>query len=296
MTPPQVLAGLLCLLVTPAFVAQAFVARAAAAAPRIVAAEAVYADIARQIAGPDATVTTLLNNPAADPHDFEPTPATARAVADADIAIANGLGYDPWMARLLAASSHAERAIVVADLLHRQDGANPHLWYDPAAMPALATSLANALRQSDPPHAAAITVRLTSTLASLATLQARITRLRAQDAGTQTAATEPVFGLMAAALGLTDRHTRLELSQMNGTEPRASDVAALQDDLRARRVRMLFVSAQHTGPATAQLAAIARAAGIPVLPIAETLPPGTTAQAWIGATLDAVQAALGKPS
>ena len=291
MTPSQVLAGLLCLLVTPAFVAQA-----AAAAPRIVAAEAVYADIARQIAGPDATVTTLLNNPAADPHDFEPTPATARAVADADITIANGLGYDPWMARLIGASSHPGAAIVIAALLQRPDGDNPHLWYDPAALPALATTLANTLRARDPANAAAIATRQAATLASLAALQSRIARLRAEDAGLPVAATEPVFGPMAAALGLTDRHTRLELSQMNGTEPRASDVAALQDDLRARHVRILFVSAQHAGPNTTQLADIARAAGIPVLPIAETLPPGITAQAWIGATLDAVQAALGKPS
>jgi zinc/manganese transport system substrate-binding protein len=262
-------------------------------APQIVAAERAYADIAAQVAGPDAHVSAILGNPTLDPHDFEPTAATARAVAGARIIIANGLGYDAWMDRLVAGAGGAPEMIIVGGLLHRHDGDNPHLWYDPAAAPALVGALAAALARADPSHQTAYAARAKTALASLADLQARIRALRARVTGRPVAATEPAFGLMQAALGLRDTHTRFELSQMNGTEPRASDVAAIQDDLRAHQVQVLFTNAQAAGPATAQLISLAQSSGVPVVAVGETLPPGQSYQMWIGAALDRTAAALG---
>jgi zinc/manganese transport system substrate-binding protein len=240
-------------------------------------------------------VSAILTNPALDPHDFEPTPATARAVAEAHVIIANGLGYDSWIDRLVEGAGGTADVIVIGQLLHRTDGDNPHLWYDPAAAPALVTALAARLATADPAHHSAYEARAQTLLASLAQLQARILALRTRVAGREVAATEPVFGLMQSALGLRDRHTRFELSQMNGTEPRASDVASLQDDLRSHRVQALFTNAQATGPAAAQLIDLAHASFVPVVAVGETLPPGQSYQAWIGATLDRTAAALGVP-
>jgi zinc/manganese transport system substrate-binding protein len=268
-------------------------ARPAAAAERIVAAEGVYADIARQVGGPEVQVTSILDNPAGDPHLYEATPSAARAVAGADLLIENGIGYDPWMARLIAASPHVPGdVIVVADLLHRQPGDNPHLWYDPASMPALVRALAARLAAADPAGAGRYAARRTRVLADLAELQARIGGLRARHAGTPVAATEPVFGLMILALGLVDRHAGFERAVMNGTEPPPSEVAALQDDLRHHRVRLLITNRQASDPAATRLLGIAAQAGIPTLPITETLPAGRSYQAWIGDELTALDASL----
>ncbi len=262
----------------------------------VVAAESAYADIARQVAGPAATVTAILKNPATDPHDYEPSPSAARAVADAGVVIENGIGYDPWMDRLLAASATPRRqVIVVADLLHRTAGDNAHLWYDPQAMPRLVRSLCNALAARDPAQRTQLATRSASVLASLSSLQARIDRLRARFAGTQVAATEPVLGPMINALGLQDRHERFEVSVMNGTEPRASDVAALEDDLRAHRIHALIVNAQASDPAAARLSAVARAERIPVVAVTETLPAGMTYQQWMQAELTSLETALSPP-
>src|ERR1700710_2523778 len=107
-------------------------AQAQAKTIQIVAAENFYADVARQLAGPQAKVTAILSNPDTDPHLFEADPSTARAIARADIVIENGADYDPWMARLLRATSHQPAALIdAADLTHRRTGANPHLWWDP---------------------------------------------------------------------------------------------------------------------------------------------------------------------
>ncbi len=117
----------------------------------IVAGENFYGDVAQQIAGPGAHVTAILSNPDTDPHLFEADPSTARAMAVADIVIENGADYDPWMAKLLqVGGGRAQTLIVVSELTHRETGANPHLWWDPATMPAVASALAAALVKTDP--------------------------------------------------------------------------------------------------------------------------------------------------
>jgi zinc/manganese transport system substrate-binding protein len=259
----------------------------------IVAAESAYADIARQVAGPGTPVVAILKNPATDPHLFEPSPSVARQVSEAAIVIENGIGYDGWMARLIAAThTPGQIRIVVANLLQRHDGDNPHLWYDPGAMPALVGMVSRALLAATPAQHAALNANRDRTLKSLAALQSRIDRLRQKFAGAQIAATEPVFGPMLAALGLKDRHGRFELSVMNGTEPRAGDTAAIEDDLRAHRIRALITNAQATDSEAMRLAGLARAQNIPLVPVTDTLPPGKTYQDWVGDELSALEAAL----
>src|SRR6201996_8516906 len=113
---------------------------------QIVAAENFYGGVAQHIAGPEATVTSILTNPNQDPHEFTSDAATAKAVADADIVIYNGLGYDGWMDKLLAAGGKKDRIVIrVADLVGAKDGDNPHIWYDPRTMPALVDKLVPSL-------------------------------------------------------------------------------------------------------------------------------------------------------
>jgi zinc/manganese transport system substrate-binding protein len=123
----------------------------AATPPSIIAAENFYGDIARQIAGTEVQVTSIMSNPDEDPHLLEADPATARNLSAARIVIYNGVDYDPWVAKLLSASKAAHRhVIVVGDLLHHKAGVNPHLWYDPAAVPTVARTPAATLDAADP--------------------------------------------------------------------------------------------------------------------------------------------------
>jgi len=257
----------------------------------VVAAENVYGDVATQIGGPDVTITSILHRPGQDPHLFEASASAARALADADITIEEGGGYDPWMQSLLDASPRpGRRSLVVASLMHK--GGNPHLWYDPATMPVVAAALAQAMAATDPAHAAGFAARRDLFLASLARLHAKIATLRARFAGVSVAATEPVFAPMADALGLSMREERFQLAVMNGTEPAASDVARFEDDLRGRRVHALIINTQVSDAATARLAALARQSGVPVVGVTETLPEGRDFQGWMLNELDALDRAL----
>jgi zinc/manganese transport system substrate-binding protein len=277
------------------FVGLALGARLALAAPLgIVAAENFYGDIARQIGGPDVAVTSVLSSPDQDPHAFEVSASIARRVADARVVIYNGVGYDPWAARLLTASrpTSARTAIEVAALVGARPGDNPHLWYRPATMPALARRLARALTTLDPGHAAAYAARLAAFGRSMAALDGRIAALRRARAGTAVTATEPVFGYMAEALGLRMRNARFQRAIMNGTEPGARTIAGFEHDLRTHAVAALICNRQTGAALALRMRAVAAEAGVPVVEVTETEPEGTNYQQWMLAQLDALDRAL----
>jgi zinc/manganese transport system substrate-binding protein len=263
----------------------------------IVAAENFYGDVAQQVAGSGATVTSILSNPDQDPHLFEASPSVARLLSAATIVVYNGADYDPWMAKLLAASrSPNRRIIIVANLAHRKSGDNPHLWYDPQTMPAYAKALAATLAERDPGHRDDYQHRSDAFLASLQPMEAKIADMHSRFAGTAVTATEPVFGDMATALGFTMRNERFQLAVMNDTEPRVSDVAAFENDLRKHLVRLLFYNSQASNTAAQRLVTIAQQSKIPVVGITETEPPSKTYQDWMTGELDAVAQALAKPA
>lgn len=259
----------------------------------VVAAESVYADVARQIGGPQVVVQSIVSNPAQDPHEFEASPATAASVAAADIVIMNGAGYDDWMRRLVQASRRPGRTLLdVAALAHRNPGDNPHIWYDVDAVAALGRSLADALSAADPEHRSDYQRRSNAFVLSLDAVKARIAVLRGRYRGTPVTATEPVFGYMADAIGLDMRNRRFQLAVMNGVEPSARDVAGIEADLRAHKVKALIYNLQTTGPLPERLRALATRSGIRVVGVTETEPPGRSYQSWMLAQLDALDRAL----
>ncbi len=261
----------------------------------VVAAENFYGDIAQQIGGPGVKVTSMLSNPDQDPHLFEASPSVARGISAARIVIYNGIDYDPWMEKLLRAARNPNRkTVVVADLLGKQPGDNPHIWYDPVTMLALAQALADSLASADPVHQAGYQQRLATFQASVQPIQAKIATMRMRLAGTPVTATEPVFGYMFAALGMEVRNQSFQLSAMNDTEPSASDIAAFEDDLKTRKVKLLVYNSQASGPVAARMERLARASHIPVVGATETEPAGKGYQAWMLGELDAIDRALPK--
>jgi zinc/manganese transport system substrate-binding protein len=201
------------------------------------------------------------------------------------------------MPKLLKAAPRQDRTVIVAaDLVHKKAGDNPHLWYDPPTMPAVARALAAALGKADPGHAADYQARLATLLASLKPLEDKVAALRKKYAGAAVTASEPVFGYMAAALGLKMRNEKFQLAIMNDTEPSARDVAAFERDLKEHKVRVMFYNKQASDKIVLHLVAIARAAKIPVVGVTETIPPGMSFQDWLMGELADTEKALAGPN
>ncbi len=272
-------------------------ARAAEGKLAVVAAENFYGDIAAQIGGTYVDVVSIMNNPDQDPHLFETTPGIVRQIAGAQIVILNGANYDPWMEKLLAAAPRPGRSVIVAaEQVAAKAGDNPHLWYEPATMPAVAKALAAAFTKADSAHASDYAARLAATLASLERVAQRVAQIKAKHAGEAITATEPVFGPMAGALGLTMRNQRFQLAMMNDTEPSARDVAAFENDLKQRKVKVLLYNKQVSEKLTERLLDIAKAAKVPVVGVTETQPANISFQDWMLGELDALDKALSGPS
>jgi zinc/manganese transport system substrate-binding protein len=263
----------------------------------VVAAENVYGNIAAQIGGRYVSVTSILTSPDADPHLFEPGTSAGLAVSKAKVALQNGVGYDAFMTKLEDAAPNKDRSVVtMADVLgvHGKD-ANPHLWYDVPRLDRIAGTIATAFTRADPPHAAAYRAALSRFERSLAPLRQEVATIRDRFRGAPVAYTEPVPGYLVAAAGLRnlapDSFTRLI---EEGTEPSASAVAAMDSLVSQHRIRVLLYNRQAVSPITARLRAAAQSAGIPVVPVTETLPPGLTFQRWQLNQVRALAAALAK--
>jgi zinc/manganese transport system substrate-binding protein len=261
----------------------------------VVAAENFYGDVASQIGGKEVKVTSIMSNPDQDPHLFEASPSVARNVSGARIVIYSGIDYDPWMEKLLSAAKSGDRkAIVVADLVGKKSGDNPHVWYDPNTMLAFAKSFTETLSAEDPAHKDDYEKRLASFQDSLKPILDKIAELHDRLSGTPVTATEPIFGYMFELLGMQDRNQSFQLSVMNNTEPSASDVAAFEKDLKTHQVKLLIYNSQATDPVAERMEKIAKAAKVPVVGATETEPKGKNYQAWMMSELQAVDKALPK--
>jgi zinc/manganese transport system substrate-binding protein len=259
----------------------------------VVAAENFYGDIAQQLGGSHVQVSSILINPDQDPHLFEASASTARDIAAAKIVIYNGINYDPWMVKLLSASRAPGREIIeVAKLAGRKVGDNPHLWYDTTAIRTLAGALSASLVKLDPDHRAEFDRRLVTFTATFRTVDDKVAELRGKYAGTPVTATEPVFGYMAGSIGLEMRNAAFQLAVMNDTEPSASQIAAFQKDLKTRAVKVLLYNSQARQTLTERLRALATSAGVPIVGVSETQPPGTRFQDWMLAQLGDLERAL----
>jgi len=276
----------------------ALVSAAAAASPpiKLVTAENFYADIARQIGGPEVEAVSILSNPNQDPHNFEASPSTARQIADAELVVYSGADYDPWMESLLSASpSESRKVIVAADLVHRRSGDNPHIWYDPSTMPLVAAALADEFSRRDPAHKTDYEVRLAAFQASLQPMLQKIAEMKQKHTGDAVTATEPVFGYMIDALGYEMRNKRFQTAVMNDTEPSASDFAAFQEDLKKRKVKVLIYNDQVTDSMTDRLKELAQKSDIAILGVTETLPAGMSYQSWMMDELTRLDRAMSGP-
>jgi zinc/manganese transport system substrate-binding protein len=263
---------------------------------QVVAAENVWGSVAAQVGGAHVEVTSLIDNPDADPHDYEPTTADARAVASADLVLINGAGYDAWAEKLVAASPAASRTdLVVSDLLRVPDGGNPHRWYNPGDVARVVDQLAADFAKADPVHAAAFEAQRSAFRNSgLAEYTKVIAEIRARYAGTPVGASESILAMVTPALGLDLVTPPTFLKAVSeGTDPSVADTTTVHQQISGKRIKVYVVNSQNATPDVQAQVDAARAAGIPVTAITETMvPPTARWQDWQTRQLVALRDAL----
>ena len=261
-----------------------------------VGAENEYANVISQIGGRYVQVSAIMNNPNTDPHSFEASPSVAQEVSRAQLVVQNGVGYDDFMAKIESASSnHTRKVIDVQQLEHLPDSTpNPHLWYKPTTMPQVATALVADLSALQPEHAAYFKANAARFDTSLEPWTQALKRFAATYPAATVATTEPVADYMLQAAGITNLTPfSMQADIMNGTDP-APQAVSLQDALFSdHRVKAFVYNQQVTDSVTQDFLTRARAAGVAVVGVYETMPtPGYDYQSWMMAELQALQRAV----
>jgi zinc/manganese transport system substrate-binding protein len=269
---------------------------AAASAPvRVVAAENEYASVVQAVGGPYVRVTAVMSNPSVDPHTYEASTAVAVAVAEAQLVVQNGVGYDGFMQKIEAAAPSRSRIVLTVGqaLGYGRATKNPHLWYNPSTMPRVASLIAQDLGRLVPARKAYFAARVRAFDAALTPWHRALTTLRQAYLGAPVAVTEPVADDMLQAGGLVIKTPwAFQVAVMNGTDPAPQDVATEDGLLEHGKVRVLVYNRQAVSAVTESLLSIARAHHVPVVGAYETMPPGYTYPAWMAAETQAVYRAL----
>lgn len=262
----------------------------------VVSAENFYGNVLQQVCGTQCSVTSILNDPNADPHEYESNVQDAVAVARAQLVVENGMGYDTFMTHLLEAAPSAQRQVIdVQQLVGAATGGNPHLWYSTQTMVQVADAVATDLARIDPAERVAFQGAANRFAASLAPISQEIALIRSADPNAPVAYTEPVFGYMGQALGfhvLTPASFQRAIEE--GNDPSAADLATEETILSQHQVHLLIYNLQTVTPVTTRIEDLARQDGVPVIGVTETEPPGQTYQQWMLGQLRAVQAALAR--
>ena len=260
----------------------------------IVAAENFYGDITRQLGGSHVSVTSILSDPNVDPHVYESNVQTAETVSKAQLVIENGLGYDTWMDRLLAASPKPGRIVLAAgNIANHKLTDNAHIWYGFDNVTTIAQAITGALKKLDSNDASTFDSNLATFNQSLMPLEQKISAINSKYAGTPVALTETIYLYQSTPEGL-DVLTPFEFEKAiaEGNEPPADTVTITNDQITRKQVKVLIYNVQTITPITTNLQNEARSLNIPIVPVSETMPPAKTYQTWMMDQLNTLEQAL----
>jgi zinc/manganese transport system substrate-binding protein len=263
----------------------------------VVAGENFWGNITAQIGGGHIDVTSIISNPNTDPHLYESDAHDAAAIATANIVVENGVGYDDFMDKLMAASPNSQRAVVSAAQVLDVTGndPNPHLWYNTPKVPKVAAAIAAKLAAADPAHRADYQRNLQQFDASLQPINSVVAEIATKYPGAPVAYTERVPGYLLANADLSvQTPVGFASAVEDGNDPSPADTEAMDSLMTNHRIKVLLYNAQVTSSVTQHVRSLAQQAGIPVIGVTETLPAGqSTYQSWQLDQAKALLTALG---
>lgn len=263
----------------------------------VVAAENFWGSIAAQLGGEHVVESSIISNPDTDPHSYEATPVDARAIAFARVFIQNGLGYDSsWAPKLVAANPSPDRTVLtVGDIVGLKNGDNPHQWYSRSSVYEVIDAITAAYQKADPVDSGYFAARKSAfEQTALARYNRLIGEIRAQYAGTPIGASESIVSGLADTLGLkmlTPYSFLRDISE--GNDPTAADKTLIDRQIKTKAIKVYVYNSQNATPDIAAQIAEAKAAGIPVSTVTETLAPANdTFQQWQVGQLEELRNAL----
>ncbi len=261
----------------------------------VVAAENFWGSLITQLGGTRVSVTSIVSDPNTDPHEYESNTANAIAIANAQLVVVNGAGYDTWAQQLIASSNAPGQVVLnVQEVINQTADANPHFWYSPTYVNETVKAMYQDLVSIDPSHASYYAQQYNGLNASLAEYNGRIAQIKQQFGGVKVASTEDIFAYLATPAGLDLVSPPAFMAAVaEGNDPPAQSIVQFDQLIANGTVKVLVYNAQTVTPLTESTKALASQHNIPIVPVTETIqPPDVSFQVWMNAQLIALQNAL----
>lgn len=255
----------------------------------IVASTDFYAEIAQTVVGNHGKATAIIKSANVSPEDYEPTTTVAKKVSGADIALANGLGYDSWLNKLAKTSQKTQLIRIGENVLNEKAGINPHLWNNPDTMTKTAQYLADTLSKKDPTHKKDYQANAKKYIASLKPVTALINDLKKDAHNQSVAQTEPVFEYMLTALGYKVMDTDFSEAIEEGNDPSPATLTNLKSAITNHKIAFLVNNKQTTSATVSNLVSLAKENDVPVINVTETIPDGENYVTWKLSELKQIQ-------
>lgn len=267
----------------------------------VVASTDVLGSVVSAVGGDYVQVTSLINSPSKDPHDYESSSEDALNISKAKLVISNGGGYDAFFDKAVSALGDSPKHVVAFDLAGNLAGRagsepNEHVFYDLPTVRKVADKVATDLGGLAPKGKATFTANARKFATALARLQAKAVKIGTTHPGLRAVAAEPVadYLLRIAGVRIATPPAFAEAVEHDIDVP-AQALAQTNNMISGKKVNMLVNNDQTETPTTDQLKATAKRAGVPVVDVTETLPAGTTSYlSWMGKMVDDLGAAAGE--
>ncbi|TLQ21224.1 metal ABC transporter substrate-binding protein [Lentilactobacillus parafarraginis] len=251
---------------------------------KITATTDFYGEVAKKVAGKHGDVTSVITNPNVDPHDYEPTTQVAKNLTGSKIVIANGIGYDGWMSKLVSNNKKADYIKVGEDLMGKKNGDNPHLWYNPATMPKLANTIATKLGKLQPKNKAYFKKNAQNYIKSLKPVNEKIAKLKqvaAKSKNKDVYVSEPVFDYALEAMGFKVGNPEFENDTEKDIDPSPQTIRSMQNGIKGHKIAFFVYNSQVDDKTVNNLVDLAHKSDVPVLKVTETLPNGQNYKSWM---------------
>lgn len=251
---------------------------------KITATTDFYGEVAKKVAGNKGNVTSVITNPNVDPHDYEPTTKVAKNLTGSKLVIANGIGYDGWMDKLMKSNKKADYIKVGEDLMDKKNGDNPHLWYNPKTMPKLANTIATKLGKLQPKNKQYFKKNAKKYIASLKPVNAKISQLQkvaAKSKNKNVYVSEPVFDYALEAMGFKVGNPQFENDTEKDIDPSPKTIRNMQNGIKNHKIAFFVYNSQVDDKTVNNLVSLSHKNNVPVLKVTETLPNGKNYKSWM---------------
>ncbi|WP_288557500.1 metal ABC transporter solute-binding protein, Zn/Mn family [uncultured Lactobacillus sp.] len=245
----------------------------------IVTSTNIYANIAKNVVGKHGEVQAIIKNGDTDPHDFEPTTNSAKEVANANIVISNGLGYDDWMTKL-ADSNDIHMTKVGEEFMGLKQGDNPHIWYNLDMPKKYVNYIVKRSSKIDPKHASYFRKNGQTYLNKIQSIKQLAAKIDAKHAK-PVYVSEPVFDYALERCHFKIGNPAFEEAVENETDPSAQVVHNMQESIKHKKISFFVNNVQASSSTVNGMVKLANQNQIPVLKVRETMPNGTNYYHWM---------------